>query len=212
MKDNICAYAEYPYNLVIAAKGNSNVGFPETSKENILLGLEHVLSKLDKQESLFLRQRFTEGKTLEELSVEFSITRDKAEQWEQNILKKLRIPSRWGFIQFGIEGYIKIRLEEVRTTAYKRGYVEGYDKGVQDKQNNRVSENILDMPLEILELPVNTFNALIQANFERIGDLVDLSETQIIRIRHLGNKSIRAVSEALHKCGITYTKWDVAKC
>jgi len=204
--------AEYPYNLIIAAKGNSSVGFPVTSREDVILGLEYVLAKLDKQEALFLRQRFEEGKLLEEIGLDLIPIKEDAKEWEQRILKKLRVPTRWGFIQFGIDGYLRNRIQEVKQEAYHKGYADGYQKGIGDSSfedfRKNLPEHLLNMPIETMGLPTHAYNCLFRAKCERIQDVVSLDEDGIYRIRNMGKVTAGVIGEKLQELGINNTAWD----
>ena len=203
---------EYPYNLIYAVVKNNSLAFPVTSKENIILGLEYVLSKLEKHDVQFLRDRYEAGKPLEEVCANFALSEEDAKEWEQRIFKKLRRPTRWGYIQFGIEGYVKNRIVEIKQEAYHEGYVDGYQKGLQDGPSGDVGKNlpehILNMPIEVMGLTTHAYNCLLRRHCERVRDVIALNEDDIYRIRNMGKVTARIIAEKLRELGIYNTSWD----
>ncbi len=59
-----------------------------------------------------------------------------------------------------------------------------------------------DVVLEELHLPTRTINALRKAGIKTLGDLADRSEDDLLRIRNLGEKSIREIFALLEKEGL----------
>ena len=53
-----------------------------------------VLATLTAREELVIRERFFNGKTLEEVGQTFSVTRDRIRQIQNKALRKLRAPKR----------------------------------------------------------------------------------------------------------------------
>jgi DNA-directed RNA polymerase subunit alpha len=66
-------------------------------------------------------------------------------------------------------------------------------------ERNRI-RNILFTPLSQLELSVRTTNCLKQANIESMAELVQLPESELLKFRNFGNKSLTELREivALH--------------
>lgn len=69
---------------------------PETvvAANDLRKALDDALMKLTEKEATVLRARFFEGKTLEEVSEMFDVTRERIRQIETRALRKLRHPSR----------------------------------------------------------------------------------------------------------------------
>ena len=59
-----------------------------------------------------------------------------------------------------------------------------------------------EVVLEELHLPTRTVNALRKAGIKTLGDLADRSEDDLLRIRNLGEKSIREIIALLEKEGL----------
>lgn len=59
-----------------------------------------------------------------------------------------------------------------------------------------------EVVLEELHLPTRTINALKKAGIKTLGDLADRSEDDLLRVRNLGEKSIREILSLLEKEGL----------
>jgi DNA-directed RNA polymerase subunit alpha len=83
-----------------------------------------------------------------------------------------------------------------------------------DEQDNEMMETTVEenlngtqlspdeVVLEELHLPTRTINALRKAGIKTLGDLADRSEDDLLRIRNLGEKSIREIIALLEKEGL----------
>jgi len=65
---------------------------------------------------------------------------------------------------------------------------------------------VLDTPIEDLDLSVRSFNCLKRADIEKVGDLVEKTETDMINVRNLGRKSLEEVKKKLQELGLTLKK------
>lgn len=59
-----------------------------------------------------------------------------------------------------------------------------------------------EVALEELHLPTRTINALRKSGIKTLGDLADRSEDDLLRVRNLGEKSIREILSLLEKEGL----------
>jgi hypothetical protein len=62
--------------------------------------------------------------------------------------------------------------------------------------------NVLDMPVEALNIGVRGWNGLENAGISTIGELVRKNEFDLLRINNLGRKTLRAISAALAGLGL----------
>ncbi len=62
---------------------------------------------------------------------------------------------------------------------------------------------MLDSKIEELDFSVRTYNCLKKENINTIGELVQLSEKQLLEIRNLGQKSLDEIKEKLVDRGLT---------
>lgn len=65
------------------------------------------------------------------------------------------------------------------------------------------SEKILDMTIEDLDLSVRSFNCLKRAGIHSVRDLTEKSESEMMRVRNLGRKSLEEVKKKLDELGLS---------
>src|SRR5919112_3679869 len=61
--------------------------------------------------------------------------------------------------------------------------------------------NMLDMPIEELDLPMRAYNSLKRNNIVRVGQLLQLSDDDLLRMRNFGRKSLDEMKERLRMRG-----------
>ena len=69
-------------------------------------------------------------------------------------------------------------------------------------------EKVLEMTIEELELSVRSFNCLKRAGISTVEDLINKSESEMMKVRNLGKKSLEEVTEKLHSLGLDFAKED----
>ena len=67
-------------------------------------------------------------------------------------------------------------------------------------------EKILEMPIEDLELSVRSFNCLKRSGISTVGDLANKTETDMMKVKNLGKKSLEEVIAKLHDLGLDLAK------
>lgn len=67
-------------------------------------------------------------------------------------------------------------------------------------------EKMLEMTIEELDLSVRSYNCLKRAGINTVGDLVNKSEDDMMKVRNLGRKSLEEVMAKLDSLGFTLTK------
>lgn len=68
---------------------------------------------------------------------------------------------------------------------------------------SRVSEEVLKLTIEELDLPVRITNALKAIEINTIENLINTPRPQLLKAKNLGTKSIRLISEKLAERGLT---------
>ena len=74
-----------------------------------------------------------------------------------------------------------------------------------EKEENK-KEKILEMPIEELELSVRSFNCLKRSEISTVGDLANKTETDMMKVKNLGKKSLEEVIAKLHDLGLDLAK------
>ena len=203
---------DYPKNLLLAVTNRSKHTLPASFTKDVQAGIWYVLSMLEEVEQELLWMHYGEKKTLEEIGIHFDVPPEDVQKLELHVLKKLRLPSRWNYIQYGIAGHVKKKGTDQYYKGYAVGYKAGYENGVEDAKKALVKdfapEVLIEQPIEVLNLSVRPYNCLRYNGCVRIKDVLKFNEGEILRIRNLGPKSADEIARALRACGIKFTQWD----
>ena len=65
------------------------------------------------------------------------------------------------------------------------------------------SESSLDIPIEEMDLSVRSFNCLMRAGINTVGDLVEKTDEEMLKFRNLGKKSYEEVIQKLANMGLS---------
>ncbi len=74
---------------------------------------------------------------------------------------------------------------------------------VEEDEDQAVNENLIK-PVEELELSVRAYNCLKNAGVETIGELVVKSETEMLKTKNFGRKSLSEIKELLAEMGLAF--------
>jgi DNA-directed RNA polymerase subunit alpha len=66
----------------------------------------------------------------------------------------------------------------------------------------------LEMTIEELDLSVRSFNCLKRAGIDTVGDLINRTQDEMIKVRNLGKKSLEEVIQKLETMGLSLKKED----
>ena len=69
-------------------------------------------------------------------------------------------------------------------------------------------EKVLEMSIEELELSVRSFNCLKRAGISTVEDLTNKTDSEMMKVRNLGKKSLEEVTAKLHSLGLDFAKDD----
>ena len=78
-----------------------------------------------------------------------------------------------------------------------------------EEESLRIHE-LLKMPVDELELSVRSANCLRAANIQMIGNLVQKTESEMLKYRNFGRKSLSELADILHEMGLGFGM-DIAK-
>lgn len=77
---------------------------------------------------------------------------------------------------------------------------------IEKTEDNKSKE--LETPIEDLDFSVRTFNCLKRANIKTLKDLVDKKQSDFMKIRNLGKKSLKEVLDKMKDLGLTLRDED----
>ena len=107
-------------------------------------------------------------------------------------------------------------IRSVKKQAYHQGYLAGYRRGIEDcisgKSCMQTEPDLLDRPIQFLNLSTRPFNSLDRAGYRTIRDIVSLNQQEIWKIRNLGIRGLREIAGALWDHGIQDSEWNVWHC
>ena len=80
-------------------------------------------------------------------------------------------------------------------------------KVMVEKEESK-KEKVLEMTIEDLELSVRSFNCLKRAGIVTVEDLVNKTQSEMMKVRNLGKKSLDEVTNKLHSLGLDFAPDD----
>jgi len=93
----------------------------------------------------------------------------------------------------------RLLVEQFRpfiTVGQAVGTTNGSEAGVP-----QLPPNMLDMPIEELDLPMRAYNSLKRNNIVKVGQLLQLKDEDLLRMRNFGKKSLDEMKERLRMRG-----------
>ncbi len=80
------------------------------------------------------------------------------------------------------------------------------DTDVWKGDENEVKEQVLSKQIEDLDLSVRSFNCLKRAGISTVGDLINKTPDEMMRVRNLGKKSLEEVIAKLAEYGLSFSE------
>ncbi len=78
----------------------------------------------------------------------------------------------------------------------------------EGKTLESMEDNLLSLPVKELELSVRSENCLLRAGIKTVGDLIQKTPEDLLKIRNLGKKSLKEIEMKLQKLGLGLQKGD----
>lgn len=220
---------EDPYESLIKAvfciNSNEVVSYPVDLKESV----NHILTTLTMREQTVIKMRFGfddyNKMTFEEVGKEFKVTRDRIRQIEAKALRKLRHPNRSRILKYGlIEFNLEEKKEEIKIIESRKlsekaleEYKNNIKKMLETSEDpiNKVIDVSSAITIEELEFCVRTYNCLHRfAKLETLCDVLMMNNTELMKIRNFGQKSLDEVNKKLNEFladfGLNRTKFLAA--
>lgn len=197
---------EWPYGLLEAVFiGGSLPVMPESFPEDLNASVEYAVNLLDESISRVLYERFKQGMTLEAISQIHGVSRERIRQIVDKGLRKLRHPSICRYIRYGVSGVLRTEKIEAADTARKRASEQNIKKILGDCIEKGVTAveqmDLLDTPVQQLDLSTRSCNGLIRGGCETLGDVLNLSGQQLMALRCIGEKSRKEIISMLEGKG-----------
>ena len=74
-----------------------------------------------------------------------------------------------------------------------------------EKEENK-KEKVLEMSIEDLELSVRSFNCLKRAGISTVENITNMTESELMKVRNLGKKSLDEVTFKIHSLGLEFAQ------
>lgn len=97
----------------------------------------------------------------------------------------------------------KLLVDHLEAFINFEGDLESPEEMVQDEERQRIA-NLLRMRVDELELSVRSSNCLRMANIHTIGELVRNKETDMLKYKNFGRKSLVELNEVLTSMGLSF--------
>ena len=206
---------EYPDNLAQAILQREDY----YSKHGALMA---VICLSDREQDI-ITSRYKDKKTLKEIARDMSVTPERIRQIEAKAIRKMRNLKHTREIKCislgeherrmiaykqQVEEKMKIKEQELREY-----YAESFGKAKSISEIPYLSSpyNFLSRPVEDLDLSIRAYNCLKRANIHTVGALMDITETQLSRVRNLGLKSVEEIKVKLDQLGGKMKQWEELK-
>ena len=75
----------------------------------------------------------------------------------------------------------------------------------------QLPSNMLDMPIEELDLPMRAYNSLKRNNIVKVGQLLQLKDEDLLRMRNFGRKSLDEMKERLRMRGFIVPETEASE-
>lgn len=182
----------YPKNLITAILQGTALPVPDIT-DDIIAGLNQVMSTLSYREQEILRRIYAERQTQKSTAEHFNVSSSRISSLERQIQRKLRSASRVSYILYGEQG-LKDREAAIAREKLERFDAEKY-------------KTILSIRFEELDLTVRSFNCLRRAGYEKVEDIIGLTEDEILGIKNLGRKNHDEIARKLLSVGVDESSW-----
>lgn len=161
------------YNSIFEDASFLNSRFTSRTKMNRVY--REVLDSMDPIERSILICCFIKHMSLEDIAIEFDITRDRALSIRAKALRKLRRPLK----------YQKMTNK------------------VSQSASDNTNDELMNRPIEDLDLSMRSYLCLKRASINTIGDICKLTENELSRVRNVGRKTMEELLCKSHQFGFS---------
>ncbi len=207
------AIAPWPYNLIDDIFGSRKQtltdapAYPLTQDQED--GLAKVLEDLTERERSMIFAYYRDNKTLEQIAVEYDLTRNRVHQIIVHGIRKMMYFARSVYIAHGIRGCGLMQRE--KRLEQRERELDRWERKLNIKERiigsqSRPEENhqrtAASILIEDLELSVRSYNCLKRASLNTVEAVLrSFKDDAILRVRNLGKKSVAEIIEHLCRLG-----------
>ncbi len=100
----------------------------------------------------------------------------------------------------------KILIENLKFLTKDNEFIDSVGVMTSRKEDNKLKK--LETPIDDLDFSVRAYNCLKRANITTLGDLTEKTELEMMKIRNLGKKSLKEVSDKIRELGLKFRDED----
>lgn len=211
-KNSIRANFDYPLDVIELLFGENEIVDIAYIENNFDDNLKVVLETLTEREARLFVKIWKYGFTFEAVAKQEGVTKERIRQIVNKAVRKIKHPSRLVILRFGKEvkdlqdDITKLTLELSNKKQELIEQINNPQKIVLTKE-----EKLESIKIEDLDLSVRAYRCLKRANINKLTDLLQKSETDLMRIRNLGRKSLKEIILKLNDMGFSLRNYDTTK-
>lgn len=178
----------YPINLLLDIFDCEKIEDCLKTKDmnDVICGLQFVLNNMiNERERKAVDEKYERKMSLQAISEELGITKERVRQIVAKALRKMRHPIRRRYIEYGYNGFIS------------------YKKSLKEREAKKELEDKLhpqNISVDCVDFDARSYNALRRGGVEKLGDIK--STEQIMKFRNIGSKTITNIVDKLKEYGI----------
>lgn len=208
----------FPYNCIIAAFNNSPCGiavmsyFESPEDADMDLSYRNITpadfdkvfhNELNYREQAVIELRYRDGLTLDVVSKQFELTRERIRQIEHKALRKINYKLKSIIAERPTMEDLKNENVQLRQRIIE---LESANAGVPVVAPVSTLAPISELPIEELGLSVRTYNCLKRKEINFLGDIINY-QNSFFKVRNLGKRSLDEVIDVVRKFNLGY-KFD----
>jgi len=173
---------------------------------------EILATRLRPREEKIIRLRFgLDGRnyTLKEVGQELGVSKERIRQIEDKALRKLKHPEHRKFLEIYLRPFLEKKIKDLsrenKTLREEIGrYKEIFEEIKQIMEHGKKPElnQLSDLLVDIFEFSVRTHNVLRRNGIRTIGDLLSKTESELLRMKNMGRRSLNEIKEKLASRGL----------
>jgi RNA polymerase sigma factor (sigma-70 family) len=191
----------YPYNAM------DEIGIAQAEEADFL----SALASISPREQEVVTKFYGEGMTLQGIGNLYGVGRERIRQILAKAMRRIylrirvTVPNR----NARAEAEARIRAERYSIEAHRRELVDEFKKTHVYTDDMRIEfgepkvlrgvERYYNVPIEELDLSIRARNCLRRSGISTIGQLTEMTEIDLMRVRNLGRKSAKEVMDAMRR-------------
>lgn len=200
--------AAWPLNLLFAMNGRDTLEDCHVASDWRGMLEYMIMEMLPDDEEQAVRSRYQYGMTYRQIGEHLNTTPGHVHQLLRRAFHRLRHPSRYRYLCYGVTKMHEGQWERVREDQFNEGYWIGFRHGALGEmapslENPYIEHDdpskmpILAAPISYLKLCNRMNGALARAGMRTIGEVVTKTRRELLNLRNVGKGSVDELEEKL---------------